>query len=70
MSVRLSLPSRERGLKFVSSHIGARYTESLPSRERGLKSTNAQRLKLLNEVAPFAGAWIEIRGTPYIIVNI
>ena len=36
---------------------------SLPSRERGLKlwNTNLERKKL--KVAPFAGAWIEIRET-------
>ncbi len=35
---------------------------SLPSRERGLKSTNMVPTGLLESVAPFAGAWIEILG--------
>ena len=33
---------------------------SLPSRERGLKRKQIARLSELSEVAPFAGAWIEI----------
>ena len=32
---------------------------SLPSRERGLKFTGG-KLRMIYEVAPFAGAWIEI----------
>lgn len=34
--------------------------QSLPSRERGLKYTYVPPLSFLGEVAPFAGAWIEI----------
>ena len=34
---------------------------SLPSRERGLKSLDAQLVGKSLLVAPFAGAWIEIR---------
>ena len=34
--------------------------ESLPSRERGLKYCNSGGVKSLSDVAPFAGAWIEI----------
>ena len=39
---------------------------SLPSRERGLKSKNIPETISLINVAPFAGAWIEIlySGTP------
>ena len=33
----MSLPSRERGLKFVSFALLVRFELSLPSRERGLK---------------------------------
>ena len=33
---------------------------SLPSRERGLKLVEPQYILLLNLVAPFAGAWIEM----------
>ena len=35
--ILLSLPSRERGLKFVVSFIVLSVIVSLPSRERGLK---------------------------------
>ena len=46
--------------------------ESLPSRERGLKYCNSGGVKSLSDVAPFAGAWIEISVfcikelTPYV----
>ena len=33
---------------------------SLPSRERGLKFTNMSLAVWAEQVAPFAGAWIEI----------
>ena len=32
-----SLPSRERGLKFIKNTFGIKFDRSLPSRERGLK---------------------------------
>ena len=56
-----SLPSRERGLKYRSGSSRSRETLSLPSRERGLKSELRIDLDLELIVAPFAGAWIEIR---------
>ena len=34
---------------------------SLPSRERGLKSIHNNMLPDVTNVAPFAGAWIEIK---------
>ena len=37
--VMVSLPSRERGLKYLVGLNQARATKSLPSRERGLKLT-------------------------------
>ena len=47
-----SLPSRERGLKFVvSEHIPER-TRSLPSRERGLKLVFARGGKQMRESLP------------------
>ena len=51
---------RERGLKFchISCHISARL--SLPMRERGLKWNEWFRDENLQNVAPHAGAWIEI----------
>ena len=36
---------------------------SLPSRERGLKSHDGEEKTESQKVAPFAGAWIEIRET-------
>ena len=36
----VSLPSRERGLKFDGKGEGVVWVESLPSRERGLKSVS------------------------------
>ena len=56
----LSLPSRERGLKYESYDAEKNGGQSLPSRERGLKSTGIDAYKNVRSVAPFAGAWIEI----------
>ena len=56
-----SLPSRERGLKYRKRAASGKWSGSLPSRERGLKLKNdmSQAANLL-QVAPLAGAWIEI----------
>ena len=37
---------------------------SLPSRERGLKFNQSENQTLVDYVAPFAGAWIEISVEP------
>ena len=42
-----SLPSRERGLKFLCLNIRVSRKESLPSRERGLKSEEADAVKIM-----------------------
>ena len=55
-----SLPSRERGLKSVAKSMLDLGATSLPSRERGLKSGVHGINHAINEVAPLAGAWIEI----------
>ena len=55
-----SLPSRERGLKFRRPIAFNVLVPSLPSRERGLKLQLPERLQILQEVAPLAGAWVEI----------
>ena len=63
-----SLPSRERGLKFLNFLKATPYSfKSLPSRERGLKY-HARRHELSGDVAPFTGAWIEIKNDiePYL----
>ncbi len=39
--ILLSLPSWERGLKLIRSHLRLQMARSLPSWERGLKSTYA-----------------------------
>ena len=55
-----SLPSRERGLKFDSSLRVNPLPRSLPSRQRGLKLQLDEKRNACGNVAPFAGAWIEI----------
>ena len=55
-----SLPSRERGLKSDSKYEPIIIDWSLPSRERGLKYL-LPFFRLNHEVAPFAGAWIEMK---------
>ena len=61
--IRPSLPSRERGLKFLAPSAPPLYAKSLPSRERGLKFLSPTHNVFAGIVAPFAGAWIEIRET-------
>ena len=55
-----SLPSRERGLKLEVRLYERGATESLPSRERGLKFQEQVASLQDENVAPLAGAWIEI----------
>ena len=56
----VSLPVRERGLKyFCGFHPPAAFA-SLPVRERGLKCRVGERGRPFVAVAPCAGAWIEI----------
>ena len=57
----MSLPSRERGLKSAYIEDEEIVEESLPSRERGLKFLGSAVDWLADIVAPFAGAWIEIK---------
>ena len=60
ISLKTSLPSWERGLKYYTSVIDILKRLSLPSWERGLKSFYLLScLECLN-VAPLVGAWIEI----------
>ena len=63
-----SLPSRERGLKFVSFYFMRTQILSLPSRERGLKFDELCQQYDLDEVAPLAGAWIEIVQTDTVTI--
>ena len=55
-----SLPSRERGLKFKHRLMTTAPIGSLPSRERGLKYAWSSTNHAKYDVAPLAGAWIEI----------
>ena len=59
----MSLPSRERGLKYSHGQHDGTCPRSLPSRERGLKCEKKNIGTVGGAVAPFAGAWIEIRKT-------
>ena len=56
----MSLPSRERGLKYIAGYALLPLFLSLPSRERGLKLVSTHGRDYIQRVAPFAGAWIEI----------
>ena len=58
-----SLPSRERGLKSIIYSSHRKIITSLPSRERGLKFLWRCPAGWRWNVAPFAGAWIEISVT-------
>ena len=57
---RLSLPLRERGLKFLALSFLREILGSLPLRERGLKCFVRFALAWSLGVAPLAGAWVEI----------
>ena len=56
----MSLPLRERGLKFYDAFEKDFTTKSLPLRERGLKFLTVYLIGAALTVAPLAGAWIEI----------
>ena len=55
-----SLPLRERGLKCRDDKTNVAVRWSLPLRERGLKFVSKPRCRHKSQVAPLAGAWIEI----------
>ena len=56
----MSRPSRARGLKYHHYNYTTVIFWSRPSRARGLKSARIFKHTVLNAVAPFTGAWIEI----------
>ena len=56
----MSLPTRERGLKCTAITIDGHIIGSLPTRERGLKFGKLHVVVQTGQVAPHAGAWIEI----------
>ena len=43
--------------------------KSLPTRERGLKSSTSCRFSCGTVVAPYTGAWIEIRNTHVLFIR-
>ena len=55
-----SLHSRERGLKYKKLHLHRPNRPSLHSRERGLKLMEWVYDRTQADVAPLAGAWIEM----------
>ena len=65
--ILLSLPSWERGLKSIITAIAIPLFLSLPSWERGLKYKNKGKHYSLPFVAPFVGAWIEMRKSNLMI---
>ena len=65
-SCSLSLPLRERGLKYLLPHSVIHPYGSLPLRERGLKYGRVYRAGNVIPVAPLAGAWIEIFWRNYV----
>ena len=56
----MSLPLRERGLKYILYFFCYSLYSSLPLRERGLKFCHEIQRYQINDVAPLAGAWVEI----------
>ena len=52
----LSLPMRERGLKYGSIDSDIEFKLSLPMRERGLKYVACRHLRSDGRVAPHAGS--------------
>ena len=57
-----SLPSRGRGLKCNDIQLTYGKNLSLPSRGRGLKCSVGAQMIAQGRVAPFTGAWIEIKS--------
>ena len=55
-------------MKFKNDEYKKRVEESLPSRERGLKFDKFSCLSKCDQVAPLAGAWIEIFPKSHLII--
>ena len=62
----MSHPLWVRGLKFIVGKTSDVTQSSHPLWVRGLKFTKANKDAIINSVAPFMGAWIEIlaKGRP------
>ena len=63
-SLSLSLPSRERGLKFQDSIVSASGKVVAPFAGAWIEISSELKTLYIRHVAPFAGAWIEINA-PY-----
>ena len=61
----VSLPSRERGLKFIKEDDKVFYTGVAPFAGAWIEIFKKVVDKWLIRVAPFAGAWIEIVGQAF-----
>ena len=57
-----SLPSRERGLKFIQRHTCGHNSCVAPFTGAWIEIAGVMARVRLNRVAPFTGAWIEITG--------
>ena len=60
MKCRRSLPSRERGLKFVEARFKVTVDFVAPLAGAWIEILKRQNVSTKRLVAPFAGAWIEI----------
>ncbi len=61
----MSLPSRERGLKFVDFDPQANATQVAPLAGAWIEIGRSWSVKKCAGVAPLAGAWIEIKTGGY-----
>ena len=60
----MSLPSRERGLKYMMYHINIRKISVAPLAGAWIEIIRIMAGCHIFEVAPLAGAWIEIEISP------
>ena len=61
--ILLSLPSRERGLKFCKYLLSCKDLMSLPSRERGLKSAYIEDEEIVEESLPSRERGLKFLGS-------
>ena len=61
-SKAMSLPSRERGLKYHTNHTRVRSCYVAPFTGAWIEIRLKKNSLMLSLVAPFTGAWIEIQG--------
>ena len=66
----MSLPSRERGLKFERWYLGKREQQVAPLAGAWIEIILYSQTTVLKSVAPLAGAWIEIHPLSHPIINV